>query len=157
MFPRERKKEERGSVAAEVCFSTALNGSFYKRGRGCELGFPEVAGAGKFSGRGSSVDDVRSRGWVVGDAAPPRACWRRSLTSATVSSRALWSGDREAERGSFSTVHGRGPARSSERSTVGRAGRSSGTPTHDRAYGGGVIYSGFHFSKNWITGVRRNA
>jgi hypothetical protein len=85
----ERKKEERGSVAAEGCFSTASNGSFYRRGRERELGFPEVAGAGKFSGRGGSVDDVRSRGRVVGDAAPPRACWRRSLTSATVSSRAL--------------------------------------------------------------------
>jgi hypothetical protein len=147
----------RGSVAVVVCCSLAWKGGFYRLGRGRELGFPEVAGAGKFSGRGGSIDDARSRGWVVGDAAPPRACWRRSLTSAMVSSRAYWSGDREAERGSFSTVHGRGPAHSSERSTAGRAGRSSGTPTRARAYGGGVIYSGFHFSENWITGVRRNA
>jgi hypothetical protein len=93
----------------------------------------------------------------VGDAAPPLAGWRRLLTSATVSSHALWSGDREAERGSFSTIHDRGPARSSERSTVGRAGRSPGTPTRARAYGGGVIYSEFNFSEDWLTGVRRNA
>jgi hypothetical protein len=78
-----------------VLFS-GVEGGFYRLGRGRELGFPEVAGAGKISGRGGSVDDVRSRGRVVGDAAPPLACWRRSLTSATARRRACWSGDREA-------------------------------------------------------------
>jgi hypothetical protein len=33
----------------------------------------------------------------VGDAAPPLACCRCSLTSAMARKRALWSGDREAE------------------------------------------------------------
>jgi hypothetical protein len=130
-----------------VCFSTTLNGSFYRRGRGRELGFLEVAGAGKFSRRGGSVDDVRLRGWVMGDAAPPRACWHRSLTSATVSSRALWSGDREAEVVAFPPSTGRGPACSSAGLTAERARVSSGTATLARSYGGGVIYSGFNFLK----------
>jgi hypothetical protein len=93
----------------------------------------------------------------VGDSAPLRACWHRSLTSATVSSRALWSGDREAVEAPFPPSTDRGPACSSAGSTAERAGVSSGTATRARSYGGGVIYSRFHFSENWVTGVRRNA
>jgi hypothetical protein len=89
----EKQSERLGSGAAVVW---ASKGGFYRPGRGRELGFPEVAGAGKFSGRGGTVDDVRSTGRVVGDAAPPLACWRRSRTSATARRRACWSGDREA-------------------------------------------------------------
>jgi hypothetical protein len=39
-------------------------GGFYRLGRERELGFPEVAEAGKLSGRGGSVADARSRGWL---------------------------------------------------------------------------------------------
>jgi hypothetical protein len=112
---------------------------------------------GNFPRRGGSGGDVRSRGWVVGDADPPRTCWRRSLTSATVSSRALWLGDKEAVEAHFPPSIGQGPACSSAGSTAERAGVSSGTATRARSYGGGVIYSRFHFSENWVTGVRRNA
>jgi hypothetical protein len=92
----EKQSGRLGSGAAVVCSSLALKEGFYRLGRGRELGFPEVAGAGKFSGCGGSVDDVRLRGRVVGDAAPPLACWHRSLTSVMARRRACWSGDREA-------------------------------------------------------------
>jgi hypothetical protein len=62
---------------------------FYRRERaGARVS--EGGLVGKFLGRGGSGDAVGSRGRVVGDAPPPCACWRRSMTSATVSSRALW-------------------------------------------------------------------
>jgi hypothetical protein len=96
MIPRERSRVGGWEVVLRWCaLLWRRRGGFYRLGRGRELGFPEVAGAGKFSGRGGSVDDVRSRGRVVGDAAPPLACWRRSLTSAMARRRACWSGDRE--------------------------------------------------------------
>jgi hypothetical protein len=90
----------------------------------------------------------------VGDAAPPLAGWRRSLTSATsprVLSSRVTVRQREAP---FPLSTGRGLACSSAGSTTERAGVSSGTPTRARAYGGGVIYSRFNFSENLLTGVR---
>jgi hypothetical protein len=57
----------------------------------------------------------------------------------------------------FPPSTGRGPACSSAGSTAERARVSSGTAMLARSYGGGVIYSGFNFSENWTTGVRRNA
>jgi hypothetical protein len=60
---REKKRTRLGSGAAVVCSSTALKGGgVYRLGRERELGFPEVAGAGKLSGRGGSAADARSRG-----------------------------------------------------------------------------------------------
>jgi hypothetical protein len=43
----ERKRERLGSIAAVVCFSTESKGSFYRRGRGRELGFLKGGLAGK--------------------------------------------------------------------------------------------------------------
>jgi hypothetical protein len=83
----EKQSGKLGSGAGVVHSSLASKGGFYRLGRGRELGFPEVAGAGKFSGRSGSVDDVRSRGRVMGDTAPPLACWHRSRNSATARSR----------------------------------------------------------------------
>jgi hypothetical protein len=77
---------------------------------------------GLFIGRGGSGDAVGSRGQVVGDAAPPLAGWHHSMTSATVSSHAYWSGDREAVEAPFPPSIGRGPACSSAGSTAERAG-----------------------------------
>jgi hypothetical protein len=64
----ERKREGLGLVAAMVCSSTALKGSFYRHGRGRELGFLEVVEAGKFSGCSGSAANARSMGrlgWVL--------------------------------------------------------------------------------------------
>jgi hypothetical protein len=58
----ERKREGLGLVAAMVCSSTVSKGSFYRHGRGRELGFLEVVEARKFSGCGGSAADARSRG-----------------------------------------------------------------------------------------------
>jgi hypothetical protein len=93
----------------------------------------------------------------MGDAAPPRAGWRRSLTLATVGARALWSGDREMETAAFPPSMVGVRAGSHDQSTVERSKTSSGTPTRTRTYDGGVINSKFHFSENRITGVRQNA
>jgi hypothetical protein len=105
-------------VAAVLCSSTASKGPFYRHGRERELGFPEVAEAGKISGRGGSGDDV---GRVGRSSGVPRLLRTRCgtvLTSATASMRACWSGDREAT-GELSTVHwpgsGLDPARDRQR------------------------------------------
>jgi hypothetical protein len=78
---------------------------------------------GKISGRGGSGDVVGSRGQVVGDTAPPRACWRRSMTSATVSSRALRSVTGRRKRWLFHRPQpgsGRAPMRDRQRRSLGR-------------------------------------
>jgi hypothetical protein len=50
VFEGERKRERLGSIAAVVCFSTESNGSFYRRGRGRELGFLKGGLVGKIPG-----------------------------------------------------------------------------------------------------------
>jgi hypothetical protein len=74
--------------------------------------------AGNFPGRSGSGGDVgrvsRSGGvlWLL------RTRYGLLVTSATVSSRAYWSGDREATVDTFPPSSGWGPARPSERSTT---------------------------------------
>jgi hypothetical protein len=93
----------------------------------------------------------------VGDAAPPRAGWRRSLTSATVGARAHWSGDREAGMAAFPPSMAGVRAGSREGSTTEGSKESSGTPTSTKKYDGGVINSRRDFLNLCSQGVRSNA
>jgi hypothetical protein len=93
----------------------------------------------------------------LGDAAPPRAGWRRSLTSATVGARALWSGDREAGTAAFQPSMAGVRAGSREVSIAEGSEASSGTPTSTKKYGGGIINNRRGFLNLCSQGVWSNA
>jgi hypothetical protein len=153
----ERKREGLGSGVAVVWCSEASRGPFYRVERGRELGFPEVAVAGKSSGRGGSGGDVGHMGRSGGVLRLLRTRYGRLVTSATVGSRALWSVDWEEKERETSPFTGRGPVWSNGKSTAGREGVSSGMARSARSYGNGVGYSGRDFLNLCSQGVRSNA
>jgi hypothetical protein len=91
-----------------VCYFWASTGSFYRHGRERELGHELGAVAGKSRARRLRRGAVDAWGVRAGTMVLTHALWRGMTASATASSRALWSGDREAEVVAFPPSTGRG-------------------------------------------------